>query len=101
MRFWTAARVKESRCVFLSLSPSLSLLLSLSFSLSLLLLLSLCVFVCIWWGEMPISQFFILTPRGDTIVAKDYRGDVVRGRSARERERESVCVCGVCGCVID
>lgn len=26
-----------------------------------------------------ISQFFILAPRGDTIVAKDYRGDVVRG----------------------
>lgn len=29
-----------------------------------------------------ISQFFILTPRGDTIVSRDYRGDVVRGTSA-------------------
>lgn len=26
-----------------------------------------------------ISQFFLLTPRGDTIVSKDYRGDVPRG----------------------
>lgn len=26
-----------------------------------------------------ISQFFILTPRGDSIVSRDYRGDVVRG----------------------
>eukprot|EP00051_Salpingoeca_urceolata_P009630 m.116976 g.116976 ORF g.116976 m.116976 type:complete len:187 (-) comp16390_c0_seq11:2613-3173(-) len=26
-----------------------------------------------------ISQFFILSPRGDSIVTKDYRGDVVRG----------------------
>lgn len=26
-----------------------------------------------------ISQFFILTPRGDTVVSKDYRGDCPRG----------------------
>eukprot|EP00039_Didymoeca_costata_P001126 m.49951 g.49951 ORF g.49951 m.49951 type:complete len:448 (+) comp10641_c0_seq1:128-1471(+) len=28
-----------------------------------------------------ISQLFILTPRGDTVVAKDYRGDCPRGTS--------------------
>ena len=27
-----------------------------------------------------ISQFFILTPRGDTVVSKDYRGDCPRGK---------------------
>lgn len=27
----------------------------------------------------PISQFFILSPRGDTIISKDYRGDSVAG----------------------
>lgn len=27
----------------------------------------------------PISQFFILSPRGDTIISKDYRGDAVAG----------------------
>ncbi|KAG5182084.1 coatomer protein complex, gamma sub-unit [Tribonema minus] len=27
----------------------------------------------------PISHFFILSPRGDTIISKDYRGDVVPG----------------------
>ena len=27
----------------------------------------------------PISQFFVLSPRGDTIISKDYRGDVVMG----------------------
>lgn len=27
----------------------------------------------------PISQFFILSPRGDTIISKDYRGNVVAG----------------------
>jgi hypothetical protein len=32
--------------------------------------------------DAMLSQFFILTPRGDTIVAKDYRGDVVRGPSS-------------------
>ena len=29
-----------------------------------------------------ISQFFILTPRGDTVVSKDYRGDCPRGEAA-------------------
>eukprot|EP01064_Diplonema_japonicum_P026102 TRINITY_DN37514_c0_g1_i1.p1 TRINITY_DN37514_c0_g1~~TRINITY_DN37514_c0_g1_i1.p1 ORF type:complete len:464 (+),score=113.73 TRINITY_DN37514_c0_g1_i1:37-1392(+) len=28
---------------------------------------------------MPISQLFILSPRGDKIIAKDYRADIVRG----------------------
>eukprot|EP00755_Sulcionema_specki_P010846 Sspe_Gene.7173::Locus_2428_Transcript_1_1_Confidence_1.000_Length_1561::g.7173::m.7173/K12402/AP4M1; AP-4 complex subunit mu-1 len=28
---------------------------------------------------MPISQLFILSPRGDKIIAKDYRSDIVRG----------------------
>ena len=28
-----------------------------------------------------ISQFLVLSPRGDTIIAKQYRGDVVRGIS--------------------
>lgn len=27
----------------------------------------------------PVSQFFILSPRGDTIISKDYRGDAVAG----------------------
>lgn len=27
----------------------------------------------------PISQFFILSPRGDIIISKDYRGDAVIG----------------------
>ncbi|CAM9625766.1 unnamed protein product, partial [Pylaiella littoralis] len=27
----------------------------------------------------PVSQFFILSPRGDTIISKDYRGDAVPG----------------------
>lgn len=27
----------------------------------------------------PVSQFFILSPRGDTIISKDYRGDGVAG----------------------
>ncbi|CAN0258358.1 unnamed protein product, partial [Discosporangium mesarthrocarpum] len=27
----------------------------------------------------PISHFFILSPRGDTIISKDYRGDAVPG----------------------
>lgn len=42
---------------------------------------------CLALGSSPavslafemLSQLFILTPRGDTIVSKDYRGDVVRG----------------------
>ena len=28
---------------------------------------------------MPISQLFVLSPRGDKIIAKDYRNDIVRG----------------------
>lgn len=28
---------------------------------------------------MPISQLFILTPRGDAVVSKDFRGDCPRG----------------------
>ncbi|KAJ9454869.1 AP-4 complex subunit mu [Diplonema papillatum] len=28
---------------------------------------------------MPISQIFALSPRGDKIIAKDYRSDIVRG----------------------
>eukprot|EP00662_Eupelagonemidae_sp_cell21_P030901 gene30901-16720_t len=26
-----------------------------------------------------ISQFFILSPRGDKLIAKDYRNDIIRG----------------------
>ena len=29
---------------------------------------------------MPISQLFILTPRGDAVVSKDFRGDCPRGK---------------------
>ncbi len=35
----------------------------------------------VYFTANMISQFFILTPRGDTIVSKDYRGDVARGTS--------------------
>ncbi|RLN35800.1 hypothetical protein C2845_PM03G13080 [Panicum miliaceum] len=31
-----------------------------------------------WWGEM-ISQFFVLSQRGDHIVFRDYRGEVPKG----------------------
>lgn len=65
----------------------------------------------------PVSQFFILSPRGDTIISKDYRGDAVAGttdtffRKVGEQpveKPESVCtkpclsaerwirLCGVC-----
>jgi hypothetical protein len=30
-------------------------------------------------AKMMIGQFFILSPRGDTIINKDFRGDAVPG----------------------
>jgi len=38
---------------------------------------------------MMISQFFILSPRGDTIVTRDYLGNVSKVEGVREGgERE-------------
>ena len=36
-----------------------------------------------------ISQFFILTPRGDTVVSKDYRGDCPRGAATAATASQS------------
>lgn len=33
-----------------------------------------------------ISQFFILSPRGDTIVARDYLGNVPKVSEKKKRE---------------
>jgi len=56
-----------------------------------------------------ISQFFIVSPRGDTLIFKDYRGDVSRNTSEKfwrhvkfsKGEAEPVFVsrsCAACGC---
>ena len=55
-----------------------------------------------------ISQFFIVSPRGDTLILKDYRGDVSRNTSEKfwrhvkfsKGEAEPVFVsrsCAACG----
>lgn len=43
----------------------------------------------------PVSQFFILSPRGDTIISKDYRGDAVAGTTDtffRKASRDTIFV---------
>lgn len=41
----------------------------------------------------PISQFFILSPRGDTIISKDYRGDSVPGTTDTFFRKVSLLLC--------
>ena len=52
----------------------------------------------------PISSFFILSPRGDTIVTREYRGDVPKGAAEtffrkvrRSSSSDSVCTSAACG----
>lgn len=33
---------------------------------------------------LGISQFYILSPRGDTIISRDYRSDIVKGSGTAE-----------------
>lgn len=41
---------------------------------------------------MTLSQLFVLSPRGDTIIFKDFRGNVAKARTGREGRRRCCAV---------